>query len=364
MLDSASTLDGKFVGETSSSEVDLYLDRCQVDTPAALVEQTWQLISKRRSNLGLVIDFGAGDGRFAHHGSYQEYVGYEIDSGRYAAACLPSNARMINACAFSAPPSQASLACGNPPFVRNQDLPEGWSESAASVVFDRTGVRISGLANAWQYFFFLSLASTAPDGLVALVIPYEWVSRPSSASLRQYIQTSGWDVSVYRLDDRTFPSVLTTSSITIVDKQGTGKWRYFKQTGDNQFYEMTSPSGEHAVLAYKSASCDVKVKRGLSPGTQRYLTLTEEERRAHRLKQGRDVVPCVTSLKPTSGELLRLTPARFERDYVHAGEKCWLVRTDKAPSAVLNSYLESVPLDGRQTSLPSMAPGTEVPTHH
>lgn len=328
----------------------LYLDRCQVDTPADIVALVWKLIGERRPKINSVVDFGAGDGRFARCGSFGTYTGYEIDRARYKGSHLPGNARMVNACAFSSPVHQASLACGNPPFVRNQDLPQGWRQTAAEVIAHRTGVRISGLANAWQYFFLLSLASTANDGLIALVIPYEWVSRPSSQALRDYIRDAGWDVYVYRLHDETFSDVLTTSSITIVDKTGSGSWNFYQQTAAGSFKAMSSPSGSRKILEYSRAKGDISVKRGLSPGTQVYLTLTERERLDAGLKVGRDVVPCVTSLRPTSGVALSFSKARFEIDYVGAGNKCWLIRTDRMPSNALLAYLQAVPVQGRETA--------------
>src|SRR5262249_39421681 len=104
------------------------------------------------------------------------YVGFEIDPRRSRAASLPRRAAIRNECAFSAELGQFELAVGNPPFVRNQDLPPGWREIAAARVHQRTGVDVSGLANAWQYFAFLAIGATRDDGLVALVLPYEWVS--------------------------------------------------------------------------------------------------------------------------------------------------------------------------------------------
>lgn len=328
----------------------LYLDRCQVDTPDYIVALAWKLILARRSTIGSVVDFGAGDGRFAREGRFRSYTGYEIDRARYRDCVLPANARMVNACAFSSPGHEADVACGNPPFVRNQDLPYGWRQAAAKVIAERTGVRISGLANAWQYFLLLSLASTAHDGLVALVVPYEWVSRPSSRATRAYIKRQGWDVYVYRLHDTTFSDVLTTSSITIVDKRGTGAWQFFQQNVDGTFDLLMSPSGKRSVLQYSRKKGAITVKRGLSPGTQRYLTLTEHERSEAGLKVGRDVVPCVTSLKPTAAKALSFTKARFERDYVSAGRRCWLIRTDTLPSNALMAYLGGVPVEGRQTA--------------
>lgn len=332
----------------------LYLDRCQVDTPSELVKRVWALLTERRAHFDTVVDFGAGDGRFALHGSYGSYSGYEIDKSRYKATKLPANASIKNVCAFSENVSDASLCLGNPPYVRNQDLPAGWRELAARTIEARTGFRVPGLANAWQYFFMHSLASTGGQGIVALVIPFEWVSRPSVAALREYIKAQGWSVTTYRLDDSTFDRVLTTASITIVDKsRKDGKWEFLKERSDGTFARMRGPSGgRRRVLGYAAPGEHqaIRAKRGLSPGTQEYLTLTERERARCGLKPGVDVIPCVTSLRHSAAAGAVLDAKGFQRDFIDAGKKCWLIRTDKAPGKRLSDYLESVPISGRQSA--------------
>ena len=331
----------------------LYLGRCQVDTPQPIVKKVWDLVQAQREHIGKVVDFGAGDARFARYGRYDDYVGYEIDPQRCSLENLPAHAEIVNACAFSEEISDASLAIGNPPYVRNQDLPKGWRQEAAEKIAQRTGVTVSGLANAWQYFFFLSLASTAHDGLVALVVPYEWVSRPSSKALREYVQAHGWGVNVYRLHDDTFDRVLTTSSITIIDKrQSDGKWTYFDETSRGAFKPMASPSGSGSkLLAYRRVrGPGVVAKRGLSPGTQEYLVLTEGERVSNGLHIRSDVVRCITSLRHWPAENSVLDKDAFKREFIDSGRKCWLVRADKQPSRRLQTYLDGVPESGRKTS--------------
>lgn len=336
--------------------VSLYLDRCQVDTPATLVAATWRHVTQFRKRVRKVVDFGAGDGRFAQYGRYSEYVGYEIDPLRSKGAKLPSHVRLINRCAFSDNIEDADVCIGNPPFVRNQDLPAGWRERASEVLKRRTGVTVSGLANAWQYFFLLSLASSRPKGLCALVIPYEWVSRPSARALREYIIDQGWNVSVYRLVDTTFDSVLTTSSITIVDKAGrTGKWEYFEETADGAYAALPTASGSHEGVLHYLRRSEVSANapraiRGLSPGTQKVLTLTEGERVRFGLVVDQDVVPCVTTLRPTAVGALELDSCAFKAFYRDTGQKCWLIRTDAEPSQRLWDYLTSVPAEEYQTS--------------
>jgi hypothetical protein len=343
-------------GWGSRASVTLYLDRCQVDTPNALVENVWDHVRERRSKVGRVIDFGAGDGRFARGGKYRCYVGYEIDAARCVTAKLPSNATLVNKCAFADERSDADLCIGNPPYVRNQDLPRGWREQVSATLARRTGVTLSGLANAWQYFFLLSLASTKADGLVAIVIPYEWVSRPSSSALREYIRKQGWDVSVFRLRDETFDRVLTTSSVTVVDKRKPrGRWKYFEELTSGGYRALPSETLSTSGVVNYAARSDVATtkvfaRRGLSPGTQEVLVLTEGERVRSGLRIGTDVVPCVTSLRPLDAGCQVLTADVFKEKYSLPGHKCWLIRTDRRPSRALAAYLSAVPSRKYQTS--------------
>lgn len=338
------------------TSVSLYLTRCQVDTPDTLVAATWKHVRDLRSKVGKVVDFGAGDGRFAQGGRYERYIGYEIDRARSLGPRRPPNARLLNRCAFSTNITDADLCIGNPPFVRNQDLPTGWREKASKVLFERTGIKISGLANAWQYFFLLSLASCKADGLVALVIPYEWVSRPSARLLREYISDRKWGVSVYRLVDETFDSVLTTASITIIDKSSSdGAWRYFEEAAEGKFKEMPSPSGSKKGVVQYLRRAEVRkggprASRGLSPGTQKVLTLTEGERVRTGLAINRDVVPCVTTLRHLTPKNRELDAKTFAQQYRNTGQKCWLIRTDRPPSGALARYLNSVPTCDYQTA--------------
>ena len=340
----------------SSDEVSLYLDRCQVDTPRSLVHATWHQVGLRRDLRCLdVVDFGAGDGRFASTGEYRTYLGFEVDRSKYRGVDLPANASIKNACAFSSRRRDFGACVGNPPYVRNQDLPPRWRHAAAEVVEQRTGVAMSGLANAWQYFTLLALSSTAPDGLCALVIPYEWVSRPSSEPLRRYILENDWGVSVYRLGDQVFDAVQTTASLTVIDKRerAGGSWRYVVDFEGSSNERSTPTDSDTGVLAYTSlrnrSLGQPFAKRGLSPGTQKALVLTEGERARHGLRKGIEVVPCITSLRSLSTETTVISRSVFKRHFEQAGRRCWLPRTDRAPSNRLSAYLNSVPAELYQT---------------
>lgn len=237
---------------------------------------------------------------------------------------------------------------GDPPFVRNQDLPLGWRTRVAAKLTDRSGVALSGLANAWQYFFLLALLSTSKDGVCALVVPYEWVSRPSVAPLRRYIRERGWDVQVYRLTAEPFESVLTTASITIIDKGGkSGRWSYFDTGADGIDVAIANETGgDEGLVAYTRVSrtgSAPRAMRGLSPGTQRVLILTEGERARLGLKPGRDVVRCATTLRTLGPGVADLDVTTFDSFYRNAGRRCWLIVPEAAAAGgSLAEYLDSV----------------------
>ena len=352
-----------------AASVASYLDRCQVDTPQELVRKLWARVKAYRSGvIGRVLDLGAGDGRFAVDGAYSEYVGYEVDSAKCASAVLPSNATLLNACAFSHTAADADVCVGNPPFVRNQDIPAVWRAQVHDIVRRRTGVTLSGLANAWQYFFLHGLASLKPDGLAALVVPFEWVSRPAAEALRTYIRDQGWNVYSCRLRDARFAGVLTTASITVVDKASSdGKWAFYEETESGTERRMQSPSGSNTkVLAYvrsKELPTDLpRAKRGLSPGTQKALVLSESERKRYELAENRDVVKCVTSLKYLPENVSALDESAFERYYVRTNRRCWLIQTNGAPSNELDTYLQGVP-GGRKANQNVYATRSMVAVH-
>jgi hypothetical protein len=150
--------------------------------------------------------------------------------------------------------------------------------------------------------------------------------------------------------------VLTTSSITIVDKQDqSGTWRLFEETAEGVFTPLCSESGAEAgVIPYRRrgdvARSDPRAVRGLSPGTQKVLTLTEAERVRHGLVVGGDVVPCVTSLRVILSNIHKLDDDTFRAVYRDAGQKCWLIRTDRNPRRNLKAYLHAVSAADRATA--------------
>ncbi|MDE2382848.1 MAG: Eco57I restriction-modification methylase domain-containing protein, partial [Xanthomonadaceae bacterium] len=322
-----------------------YLSRCQVDTPPALVLQVWRLVNERRPSAGHVVDFGCGDARFARAGCFERYTGFEVDPKRLPEQTPPrASVKLQSAFAASTARGTYDACIGNPPYVRHHDLSNSWLEAAEKRLSAIDGYRADGRSNAYIYFTWLALDAVKDDGLVALVIPYEWISRPASSSLRRYMASKGWRVDVYHLEDAKFKRVLTTACITIIDKATPAKEAglHLHEIG----HELDSPRRRAQVtgtdetrLSYERAATSTRALRGLSPGGQDFFVLTEELRMRYRLKPGQAVVPAITSFRHLKTEQRSLTERLFRDEYVNAGRKCWLINPLAKTDAALESYL-------------------------
>src|SRR5258708_31087278 len=170
------------------------LSQSQVETPNRVVSLFWRLTRQRRKTLAPVIDFGAGACRFAHGGTYERYVGVEIDRNRSVNAQLPANGRLFHTCAFRHRAAHYDACIGNPPYVRHHDIEHPWKEDTVARIKSELGIALKKNCNLYLYFLCLGLLKTNDHGLISMVIPYEWVSRPSASPVRDFIRGKRWNV--------------------------------------------------------------------------------------------------------------------------------------------------------------------------
>lgn len=326
------------------------LSESQVATPKRVVSLFWRLARRQRRQLGAVLDMGAGDCRFANGGEFERYVGVEIDRQRSKSARLPANGTLVHGCAFKHSGKDYDACIGNPPYVRHHDIESPWKEDTVESIEGELGLTLKRNCNLYLYFLCLGLLKTHEKGLVALVIPYEWVSRPSASPLRDFIRQKKWNVTVYRFRERIFQGVLTTASVTIIDKGAAdGKWTYFDLDRNFKPIARRGPAqAMEGVIDYQQRG-QAWALRGLSPGTQKVFTLTEGERNHFGLKMT-DVVPCVTTLREVPRSVRVLTRTAFKQHLVDAGARCWLIKSHaKNISPTLQAYLDAVPEKLRDT---------------
>jgi hypothetical protein len=291
---------------------------------------------------------GAGDCRFARGGNFERYVGVEIDKKRVAVAEPPANGKIVHNCVFQHSESNFDACIGNPPYARHHDIQNSWKNKTVARLDSDLGIALNKHCNLYIYFFCLALLKSREDGLVALVIPYEWVSRPAAKALRGYIHSKRWNVDVYRFQMPIFETVMTTASICFVDKsrQG-GRWRYYDITPEYRVRKRHGVTNSKKGLLDYAKRGAMWALRGLSPGSQKIFTLTEGER-IHSGLSRRDVVPCITSMRNVPRGLRTLTSETFRKHLVDAGEKCWLIRSNEEDrSRALDTYLECVPSRAR-----------------
>ena len=326
---------------------DDFRKRCQVATPPDIVKLLWAVAHRARhgATFGSVIDLGAGDARFAAHGQFDSYVGVELDTKRRPATTLSAKARFVHKDAMRMRRGAHDLAIGNPPYIRHHHLEPEWREGTLTRLHKAGGPLLKSTANLFVMFLLQSLLQTHDEGLVVQLVPFEWVTRPSAVELRSYIKEKGWSVRVLRFKADIFPTVLTTASITVIDKSArNGAWMFGEIDRDGTVTEIVNPSGtKENVLPYQDRQGSSHALRGLSPGGQSIFVLTEEQRLYHSLKRGRDVMPCVTSLRSLAAERRLLDKVAFEQEYIGAGRPCWLIRSDRLKlSLELAAYLDSV----------------------
>lgn len=322
--------------------------RCQVATPPEIVDLMWRLALRRRNGerFPWVLDLGAGDARFSQvKDAYDTYTGVEVDPKKAKIASLPKGASVVEADAMKWGKGEYSLAIGNPPYIRYHGLKADWREDVLQSLEKSTGVALKRSANSFVMFLLRALQQTAVDGLVVQLVPFEWVSRPSAKELRDHIKANRWATTVYRFDCEIFPRVLTTASVSIIDKRKRdGSWKYGIIGKGGQVRSVAEPSGtDSPVLDYAARDDGLYGLRGLSPGGQDIFVLTEEERLNFNLKKKQDVTPCVTSLRHLPGDLKALDREAFNTHYVATGKRCWLIRSDRETlSPQLRGYLDTV----------------------
>jgi hypothetical protein len=147
-----------------------------------------------------------------------------------------------------------------------------------------------------------------------------------------------------------FADVLTTASISVVDKaRRDAQWRYFDISPSHAVVARSSVTDSRAGVLPYARRGRTWALRGLSPGSQKIFTLTESERVRAGLTR-RDVEPCVTTLRNVPSTLRTLSRAAFEKHFVRAGRRCWLLKSHaKKRSRRLDTYLAAVPAEERQT---------------
>jgi hypothetical protein len=157
-------------------------------------------------------------------GAIAEACGVEVDPPLGAAArtlweasglrILPGDFTRL------APDRHYGLVLSNPPYVRHHHLDRADKRRLKTLIADRLGLEISGLAGLYAYFLLLCDPWMAPGGLAVWLIPSEFMDVNYGAAVKTYLTEHVRLLQIHRYcpADAQFADALVTSAIIVFEK--------------------------------------------------------------------------------------------------------------------------------------------------
>lgn len=115
-------------------------------------------------------------------------------------------------------PVQAAI--GNPPYVRLRALPSDQAESALRASEADMGTAMLKSGSVWMPFVSRTARFLAPDGRMALVLPWDMTYVTYARSLWHYLADTFGSLRVVRVRDRLFPDISQDVLLLFADGKG------------------------------------------------------------------------------------------------------------------------------------------------
>lgn len=197
----------------------------------------------------------------------------------------------------------------NPPYVRHHHI-DGENKARLGAAASRVaGLKVSGLAGLYVYFFLLATDWMQDDGLAVWLIPSEFMDVNYGSTLRTYLTEKVTLIRIHRFDpeDVQFSDALVTSAIVVFRKRTPtgGETAEFTYGGsliepehrENVPFELLSRApkwgrfpARQAGLAHQERRgmgivlADLfRIRRGLATGDNDFFILPHEEALARSL---------------------------------------------------------------------------------
>lgn len=199
-------------------------------TPKTLVEHVFDLLGSFNVSPEVVIDPGAGTGRFLIEASSRfpssRLVGLEtlpeaalIARGNLAAHGLSNRSTILvsDFRKFKVPENAGQvLLVGNPPYVRHQLLSaesKEWLKNSSMLVSSRTLLT----ANLYAHFYVAAALGLRKGDFGALLTPTEWMYNDSGRVIRELLagRLGALQIEIISDSSSDFADVMTTLSISI-----------------------------------------------------------------------------------------------------------------------------------------------------
>ncbi len=201
-----------------------------------------------------------------------------------------------------------NLILTNPPYVRHHHIDPGDKVRLKTLVAEKLGYNISGLAGLYCYFLLLAHEWLAEDGIGVWLIPSEFMDVNYGTTLKRYLAERVTLLHIHRFDptDLQFGDALVSSAVVVFQKSGhrknhrtifsyggsllkpkcqrsislevlahTRKWTSLPDASRN---ELEEAKGEGPVLGAIFAT-----KRGIATGANNFFILPRDKARSLRI---------------------------------------------------------------------------------
>lgn len=197
-------------------------------------------------------------------------------------------------------PNKYNLLITNPPYVRHHHLERVQKQLLQSLVRERLGIRISGLAGLYCYFLLLSDAWLEHGGLSVWLIPSEFMDVNYGVAVKEYLTTRVRLLHLHRFcpSDVQFADALVSSAIVVFEKEKPTDQEVVFSLGGSLLKPAKAVSIRHGSLcpvekwtSYTAANVldagqtvkDIlfgdlfQIRRGLATGNNRFFILCRSE---------------------------------------------------------------------------------------
>jgi adenine-specific DNA-methyltransferase len=224
-------------------------------------------------------------------------------------------------------PAAPNLILANPPYVRHHHLEREDKERLQALVHQTTGVKISGLAGLYVYFFILATAWMEEGGYAGWLIPAEFMDVNYGTALKRYLTDCVTLIRAHRFDpdDVQFGDALVSSAVLVFRKTSppfghSVEFTFGGTLTEPRAEELVSLENLRAVRKWskfprhlrndRSTLNDVenwtlgdffRIQRGIATGNNKFFVLDRSEAEQRRFPQHylRPILPSPRFLKRT-----------------------------------------------------------------
>jgi len=227
-----------------------------------------------------------------------EICGYEIDEDFYSTAVELWKGQPVKPVmgdfTKAEPNAVYDVVFSNPPYVRHHALPSEEKMRLQKLVYEKLGIRMSGLAGLYCHFMLLSYLWMKPGAVGVWLIPSEWMSVNYGSALREFLTTKVTTIRIHRFDteDVRFSDALVSSCVIWFRKETSCSEEVSFTYGSDirnpsrkskvkveilRTLNKWQPSACHGHKTEAKVGEYFTIRRGIATGDNAYFVLQEDD---------------------------------------------------------------------------------------